>query len=178
MSQHWRKVVGGPGETAPGVSVVRSFDEFFAAESETLYRRMRIVTRDHHEAEEVVQDAFLAMYERWDRIATIADPVAYLYQTAFNVWRKRTRRATRAIRHVFAPTPGADEFDAADARTVVGQALGYLTPRQRAAVVLTDLVGMPSEEAGEILGVRAVTARVLASQARAVLRERLGELDG
>lgn len=45
------------------------FDEFFAAESDTPYRRMRLVTRDHHEAEEVIQDAFLAMYERSDRIS-------------------------------------------------------------------------------------------------------------
>jgi len=171
-------VVEDPGAFASGISAVRSFDEFFAAESETLYRRMRIVTRDHHEAEEVVQDAFLAMYERWDRIGTIADPVGYLYRTAFNVWKKRSRRTLRAIRQVFAPAPGTDDFDAVDARTVVGEALGYLSPRQRAAVVLTDLVGLTSEEAGEILGVRAVTARVLASQARAALRERLGDLDG
>jgi RNA polymerase sigma factor (sigma-70 family) len=157
---------------------VRSFHEFFAAESETLYRRMRIVTRDHHEAEELVQDAFLAMYERWDRIATIADPVGYLYRTAFNLWKRRSRRATRAIRQVFAPLPATDDFESVDTRTVVGEALGYLTPRQRAAVVLTDLVGLPSEEAGEILGVRAVTARVLASQARAALRERLEDADG
>jgi RNA polymerase sigma factor (sigma-70 family) len=178
MSQHWRKVIDGPGAAAPGVSAVRSFDEFFAAESESLYRRMRIVTRDHHEAEELVQDAFLAMYERWDRIATIADPVGYLYQTAFNLWKRRSRRAARAIRHVFALPPDTDDFEAVDARTVVGEALGHLTPRQRAAIVLTELVGLPSEEAGEILGVRAVTARVLASQARAALRERLDDADG
>jgi len=48
---------------------VPAFDKFFAAESDTLYRRMRLVTRDHHEAEEVIQDAFLEMYERWDRIS-------------------------------------------------------------------------------------------------------------
>ena len=177
MSQHWRKVVDGPDAAAPGVSAVRSFDEFFAAESETLYRRMRIVTRDHHEAEELVQDAFLAMYERWDRIAAIGDPVGYLYRTAFNLWKRRSRRAARAIRQVFTPPP-PDDFEVVDTRTVVGEALGYLTPRQRAAVVLTDLVGLPSEEAGEILGVRPVTARVLASQARAALRERLEDIDG
>jgi RNA polymerase sigma factor (sigma-70 family) len=166
------------GVTPPAVTAARSFDEFFAAESESLYRRMRLVTRDHHEAEEVVQDAFLAMYERWDRIGAIADPVAYLYRTAFNVWNKRSRRALRAIREVFAPGPQTDDFEAVDARTVVGEALGHLTSRQRAAIVLTELVGLPSEEAGEILGVRAVTARVLSSQARATLRERLGDPDG
>src|SRR5215211_2764289 len=113
-----------------GVANPLSFDEFFAAESEALYRRMRLVTRDHHEAEEVVRDAFLSLHERRDRIAGIPDPVGYLYRTAFNAW-KRSRRAAQAIRNVFAPQPERDEFEAADARTIVGEAPGHLTPRQR-----------------------------------------------
>ena len=176
MSQRPLSLVPDPEASAPAVAP--SFDEFFAAEGETLYRRMRLVTRDHHEAEEVVQDAFLSLYERWDRVSRVPDPVGYLYRTAFNAWKKRSRRAARAIRNVLAPAPAADEFEAADARTVLGEALDHLTPRQRAAVVLTDLMGLSSEEAGEILGVRAVTARVLASQGRASLRERLGDLHG
>lgn len=154
-----------------------SFDEFFAAHSATLYRRMRLVTRDHHEAEEVVQDAFLSIYEHWDRVARIPDPVGYLYRTAFNAWKKRSRRAARAIRNVLLPPSETDEFAAADTRTIVGEALDHLTPRQRAAVVLTDLMGFSSEQAGDILGIRAVTARVLASQGRATLRARLEDSD-
>lgn len=176
MSQRPLSVVPDPEQIGPGHRSPPSFDEFFAAESQTLYRRMRLVTRDHHEAEEVVQDAFLSLYERWDRVSGLPDPVGYLYRTAFNAWKKRSRRAARAIRNAVAPAPPGDDFEAVDDRTVVGEALGHLTPRQRAAVVLTELMGLSSEDAGEILGVRAVTARVLASQARAALRERLGDL--
>ena len=172
------KIVQASEAAASRVSDTLSFDEFFAAESETLYRRMRLVTRDHHEAEEVVQDAFLSLYERWDRIVGIPDPVGYLYRTAFNAWKKRSRRMALAVRNVFAPPPERDEFEAADARTIIGEALGHLTARQRAAIVLTDLVGLSSEEAAEVIGVRPVTARVLASQARASLRARLGDADG
>jgi RNA polymerase sigma factor (sigma-70 family) len=178
MSQHQLRVVQDSEAAASRVESPLSFDEFFAAESETLYRRMRLVTRNHHEAEEVVQDAFLSLYERWDQITGIPDPVGYLYRTAFNAWKKRSRRAAQAIRNVFAPQPDRDEFEAADARTIVGEALGHVTPRQRAAIVLTDLVGLSSEDAAEVLGVRPVTARVLASQGRASLRARLGDADG
>jgi RNA polymerase sigma factor (sigma-70 family) len=177
MPQPELRIVEDPRPDGANAASPRSFDEFFAAQSETLYRRMRLVTRDHHEAEEVVQDAFLRLYERWDRIAVIPDPVGYLYRTAFNAWKKRSRRAVLAIRNVFAPAPETDAFAAADARTVVGEALDHLTPRQRAAIVLTDLIGYPSEQAGEILGIRPVTARVLTSQARAALRARLGDSD-
>ena len=176
MSQRPLNLVPAPTVSAP--DVVLSFDEFFAAESQTLYRRMRLVTRDHHEAEEVVQDAFLSLYERWDRVAGLPDPVGYLYRTAFNAWKKRSRRAARAVRNAFTPPVPADEFEAADTRSVVGEALEHLTPRQRAAIVLTELMGLSSEDAGEILGIRPVTARVLASQARASLREHLGDLHG
>ena len=177
MSQRPLSVVPDPDPPASGQTSPPSFDEFFAAQSQTLYRRMRLVTRDHHEAEEVVQDAFLSLYERWDRVSTLPDPVGYLYRTAFNAWKKRSRRAARAIRNAVVPPPPADDFEVADDRTVVGEALGHLTPRQRAAIVLTELMGLSSEDAGQILGIRAVTARVLASQARAALRERLGERD-
>jgi DNA-directed RNA polymerase specialized sigma24 family protein len=51
------------------------------------------------------------------------------------------------------------------------RSLALLTKRQRAAVVVTELLGYSSEEAGEILGIRAGTVRMLTSQARAALRE-------
>ena len=69
--------------------------------------------------------------------------------------------------------PAADEFAAADARSVVADALSKLSPRQRAAIVLTELLGYSSESAGEILGVRPVTIRVLASQGRAAMKRTL-----
>jgi RNA polymerase sigma-70 factor, ECF subfamily len=178
MSERPLRLVQDPQADASPSASPASFDEFFAAESQTLYRRMRLVTRNHHEAEEVVQDAFLSLYERWDRVGGLADPVGYLYRTAFNAWKKRSRRAARAIKNAVSPPIASDAFTAVDAATVVGEALGHLTPRQRAAIVLTGLMGLSSEEAGEILGIRPVTARVLASQARAALRERLGDADG
>lgn len=160
------------------VTSSRSFDEFFDEESGTLFRRMWLITRDRHEAEDVMQDAFLIVFERWDRVATMKDPTGYLYRTAFNAWKKRSRRAARAMRLAFAPEPPPDGFAAAEARTVIGEALARLTPRQRAALVLTELLGYSSEDAGAILGVRAVTARVLASQARSAMRDDLGASHG
>lgn len=176
MSQPRLRIVRDRGKSADELNEPLSFDAFFAAESQTLFRRMWLVTRDRHEAEEIVQDAFLLLYERWDRSTSWEDPTSYLYRTAFNTWKNRRRRAARAVRNVLSADPG-DEFEAADARTIVGAALAQLSPRQRAAVVLTELLGFSSEEAARALGVRAVTARVLASQGRAAMRERLGVTD-
>ncbi len=69
-----------------------------------------------------------------------------LYRVAFNAWRKRSRRAARAVQRVVsAAHESEDPFDSADARTMIGAALEALTPRQRAVLVLTELVGMTSE---------------------------------
>ena len=41
-----------------------------------------LVTRNSHEAEEIMQDAFLKLWERWDRVNQMDDPTGYLYRTA------------------------------------------------------------------------------------------------
>jgi RNA polymerase sigma-70 factor (ECF subfamily) len=148
----------------------RTFEAFFEAEAKILFRRFCVITADRFEAEEVTQDAFVAVLERWDRVSAMDDPVGYLYQVAFNVLRKRRRRAVLALRRTAAPDAVRDEFAAADARHVVTENLARLTPRQRAALVLTELMGYTSEAAGRMLGVRAATVRALATQGRAAMR--------
>ena len=132
MSQRPLRVVRAAGPRslqAPTEGL--DFDDFFATESEDLFRRLWLVTRNRAEAEEVMQDAFLSLYARWDRMADVKDPKAYLYRTAFNAWNKRSRRAGRALRATLTPARG-DDVEAADARTVIGDALEHLSPRQRA----------------------------------------------
>jgi RNA polymerase sigma factor (sigma-70 family) len=154
------------------------FEDFFEQESPTLFRRFCLVTGNRHEAEDVMQEAFLKIYERWERVRTLEDPVAYLYRTAFNAFRKRSRRAALAIRRTLSRGEHIDEFAAADARSVVAAALATLTPRQRAAVVLTELLGFDSGEAGRALGIRPGTVRALSFQAREAMRRTVGEQHG
>jgi RNA polymerase sigma-70 factor (ECF subfamily) len=59
----------------------------------------------------------------------------------------------------------------AEDRVSVSSALGRLTPKQRAALVLTDLLGYPADEAGQMLGIRGSTVRSLSSTARSALRD-------
>jgi RNA polymerase sigma-70 factor, ECF subfamily len=175
MASPLRLVASDGISVAAPVSEARRFEEFFEAESRTLYRRLCLVTGNRHEAEEVMQDAFISVLERWDRVSGMDNPTGYLYRTAFHMVHKRSRRAARALRHMAHLMPEVDEFAAADDREIVRRALGKLTRRQRAAVVLTELLGYSSEEAGAIMRARPVTVRVLASQGRAAMRRMLGE---
>lgn len=162
---------GGPGETAQG------FEWFFETHHASLFRALWLVTRNRHEAEEVMQDAFLRLWERWDRVSGLADPTGYLYRTAMNVLRSRARRARVALRRATGHLPPDEGLRTVEDRDALVRALAPLTPRQRAALVLTEYVGLTSEEAGEALGIRGSTVRVLTSRARAVLEKELGDRD-
>lgn len=172
------RLVASDGISVPApVSEALRFEEFFEAESGTLFRRLCLVTGNRQEAEEIMQDAFISVLERWDRVSAMDNPTGYLYRTAFHLVHKRSKRAARALRGMVLMRPEADEFAAADDREIVRRALGKLTRRQRAAVVLTELLGYSSEEAAGIMGARAVTVRVLASQGRAAMRRMLEQRD-
>jgi RNA polymerase sigma factor (sigma-70 family) len=135
-----------------------------------LFRRLCLVTGDPSEAEDVMQDAFLNLWERWDRVRAMEDPTGYLYRTAMNLFRKRYRRALLVARRAVGLAPPRDQYAEVDAKRVVARALATLSPRQRAALVLTELVGYSSAEAGRTLGIKAGTVRALATQAREALR--------
>jgi DNA-directed RNA polymerase specialized sigma24 family protein len=94
-----------------------------------------------------------------------------------NVYRSRRRRGFTALRRAIGLNPGHDELAAVEARNDVVQALGALTPRQRLSVVLIELLDYSSKEAAQLMGIKAATARVLASQGRAALKRELGEHD-
>jgi RNA polymerase sigma factor (sigma-70 family) len=94
-----------------------------------------------------------------------------------NVFRRRYRRSALAFRKTFAPDAARDEFAEADARDVVRRALSTLSPRQRAALVLTELEGMTSKEAGDALGIAPSPVRALATQGRAAFRTLMEDPD-
>jgi RNA polymerase sigma factor (sigma-70 family) len=149
-----------------------TFESFYQAEHDALFGAMYLIAGSRQEAEELMQEAFLRVWERWDSVEGHPNPTGYLYRTAMNVFRMRYRRAKVAAKRLVGLAPPSDAFDAVDARDQIDRVLASLTPRQRAALVLTELVGLTSEEAGQALGVASSTVRVLASRARDAIRSR------
>ena len=153
------------------------FDEFFEDEHEHLFKALYFVTGNRQDAEELMQDAFMKLWERWDRIERMSDPTGYLFRVALNGFRMRRRRAATALRK-FAPVmEERDPFAEAEMRADVQRLLLGLTVRQRAALLLVDLLGYPSEQAARILRVRPSTVRALATQGRRALRAKEGARD-
>ena len=156
---------------------VPAFDDLFADHRDRLFSAMWLVARDRHEAEDLTQEAFVRMWERWDRSGPPDDPAGYLYRTAMNLFLNRRRRAATAARRMFRAEPNADALAVVEIRDDIRRALQHLTPAQRAALVLLDLVDMTSDEAARVLDVRPSTVRVLAARGRAALANQLGADD-
>ena len=155
---------------ADHVSTSAGFEAFFEDEHVRLYRALALMTASGHEAEELMQDAFLKVWERWDRVSAMDDRAGYLYRTAMNLFRNRWRRLKLEILRRPHGDGGRDAFAAVEARDQVARALRGLPPRQRAALVLTDLLGFESAEAGDLLRVAPGTVRALVHQAREAIR--------
>jgi RNA polymerase sigma-70 factor, ECF subfamily len=145
------------------------FEVFFEHEKERLLRRLCVITGSLTEAEDIAQEAFTRVFERWGTVGAMQDPAGYLYRTAMNVFRSHHRRARLAIKRAIGLTPEHDVFKSVEDRDVAVHVLASLTPRQRAAMVLTEALGYSGEEAGRLLGVRASTVWALTHQARAAL---------
>jgi RNA polymerase sigma-70 factor, ECF subfamily len=154
-----------------------SFEGFFDAQSGRLFGALAVMSGNRAEAEEVMQDAFLNVWERWDRVSVMDSPEGYLYRTALNFYRKRLRRTAVAVRKAVNLLPDDDGLGGVEARDEVARLLRGLTPREREAIVLTAYLGYSALEAGRLLGIRASTVRALTSRARASLRRHsTGEL--
>jgi RNA polymerase sigma-70 factor (ECF subfamily) len=148
----------------------QSFEGLFLDQHDRLYRALYFITGSPDDAEELMQDAFLKLWERWDSIGVIEDPVAWLFRVSLNGFRMRARRARVAARRLVPIASPRDPFEDVNIREDVRRMLRSLPQRQRAALVLTEIFDYSSEQAAHILGIRPTTVRVLASQGRAALR--------
>lgn len=126
-------------------------------------------------AEEVVQDAFVAIDERWDQVDR---PGGYLRMTVVNGCRMALRRRELERRHAAEHAAGqASTYGSRDEipghLLELSDALDQLTERQRTVIVLRYFVDLPDREIAELLDCRPSTVRSLTRRALAALRTRL-----
>ena len=156
-------------EAARQASAHLTFEAFFEDEKDRLLRILSVITGSRAEAEDLAQEAFTKVFERWESVAAMDEPAGYLHRTAMNLFRNQYRRARVAVGRAVGFGPEKDVFEDVDDRDAATRALASLTPRQRAAMVLTEALGYSGEEAGQLLGIKASTVYALTHQARAAL---------
>lgn len=177
------------GDQAAFAAVVRQW-------SPAMLRVARAHVRTHASAEEVVQEAWLAVVRGLDGFEGRAQLRTWVFRILVNVARRRGRVESRTSAELGGPTidparfrddddpyPGHWRDDAAptdwgpepvllaaEFRALLEKALAELPERQRAVVELRDVHAFDSEEVCELLSLTPANQRVLLHRGRARLR--------
>lgn len=151
--------------------------ELYTAHYARLVRLAALLQGDHAVAEEVVQDAFVALHRRWRRLRDPGSAVAYLRTSVVHGCRSVQRRRGVAARHPEdrAPhVPSAEQLAVLDAATgAVVEALRQLPARQREALVLRYYGGLSESEIAEAMNISNGAVKSHASRGMAGLRDAL-----
>jgi RNA polymerase sigma-70 factor (sigma-E family) len=157
----------------------RQFEGFAAAASDALLRTGYLMTGDGRDAEDLVQETFLRVARRWNRVRTMDHPAAYARRILINLVLQNAERRSRQKEELALPDAGSDAADQGAARALrhvddlaeFRWALAQLTPRQRAVLVLRYWADLPVGEVADILGCSPGAVTGTASRAAGRLAE-------
>ena len=146
------------------------FDEFVAARSQSLLRTAFLLPRDRAAAEDLLQTALVKSWSAWGRI--VDDPEPYVRRVLINTYTSWWRRKWRGeiATSELPEQPVGEHAVGIEDRLMLWDALGRLTRRQRAVIVLRYLEDLSEAETARILGVTVGTVKSQASKALAALR--------
>jgi RNA polymerase sigma-70 factor (ECF subfamily) len=161
---------------------VQATDEYrwlFRQEYRSVVWTVNVVLSDYARSEEVAQDAFLRLLEKWDKVSRYDRPGAWVRRVAIRMAVRADRREQVRRRRERTATAGRDA--GADMAEVVPRdaalmdAIRQLPAKQRAAVALHYLEDRPVQEVADLLDCAPATVSVHLHRARQRLAETLGE---
>lgn len=164
----------------PGAAPVASdwqVTSLYRAHALSLARLALLMLGDADAAQDVVQDAFLGLYRRWDKLASAEAAPAYLRSSVLNgcrtVLKRRSRPAIHAAGELLESAEAA-VLHTEEHRAVLA-AIRRLPARQREALVLRYYLDMTEDQAARAMGVTRGTVKSATSRAIAAVGRMLKE---
>jgi len=180
-----------------------AFEALVARHDRALRRVARTFVRTPADADDVVQETWLAVIRGLDQFEGRASLTTWIFRILINRARTRASRDARSV--PFSALQDDDDRPAVDSAAFAGdgrwrsapprlesdpeasvlgvelrthllQAVEQLAPAQRAVITLRDLVGLETEDVCSLLEISDGNARVLLHRARARVRAALGGL--
>lgn len=144
------------------------FEEFVAARSTALLRTAYLLTRDHGQAEDLLQTALTKAYLAWQRIDGDPEPyVRRILVTTYASWWRRKWNGEMPTEEL--PEEGRQN-DRIGEDGDLWAAMGRLPRRQRAVVVLRYFEDLTEAQTADLLGISVGTVKSQTSKALAKLR--------
>lgn len=147
-----------------------------------LVRLATLLLHDSGSAEEIVQDAYVALHGHWRRLRDADRALAYLRMSVVNRCRSalRHRRVVQAYAAVARPHRDAPSAEAGALDLLVHDAvitaLRNLPARQREALVLRYYADLSEADIAETMGVSRGAVKSHTSRGIAALKQTLGNL--
>jgi RNA polymerase sigma-70 factor (sigma-E family) len=151
----------------------KDFEAFLAARYDALLRTAYLLTGDHHDAEDLLQQSLVRAVGAWKRIDGDPEPYVRTILVRQNISRWRGRRWRELPTDSLPETLVSDE--GTEDRVALHRALGSLAPRQRAVIVLRYYEDLTEAQTAEVLGIAVGTVK---SQTRDALRRLRDVLPG
>jgi RNA polymerase sigma-70 factor (sigma-E family) len=150
---------------------VTDFDTFCQETYPSVERLALFITGDRSDAQEVAQETFARTFSHWRKVSRLTSPEAWTHRVAANLAISTARRAR--VRRAFVPDRPriVDGPEPSDSELM--EAIGELSPAQRAVVVLRFMEDLSIEQVASRLDKAPGTVRALTAQAMARLRSRL-----
>jgi RNA polymerase sigma-70 factor (ECF subfamily) len=170
-----------------------AFDALFQRHFPTVYRQAFRLVGNQAEAEEVVQEVFLTMYEKAQTFRGESAFSTWLYRVTMNAALSKLRRRKRSEElplddylprfradghHLVRPVVDwSNELEERLAQEeiyrLIQEALDQLQPVDKAVVMLSDLEGLSDREIGTALGLSVSAVKARLHRSRLVLRGKL-----
>lgn len=157
-----------------------AFTEVMRLHEDRVFSVCLRIMGDRERALDAVQDTFLTVFRKARQFKGKSAVGTWIYRIAVNTCydqlRKAKRRPSEPLpdHHDPADEMAQDAVDAAGVRPDIEAALARIPQEFRAAVVLSDMEGMPLPEIAEVLGVPVGTVKSRVFRARRLLAELLG----
>jgi RNA polymerase sigma-70 factor, ECF subfamily len=130
---------------------------------------------DASEAQDLVQEAFLRAWQRWDTVGGYEEPVAWIRRVAWNLATSRHRRNQVVRKFLQRSAPPEPAPGAGPDRVALVAALQQIPAKRRRALVLHYMADMAIADIAEITGAREGTVKSWLHRGRRELAELLGD---
>jgi RNA polymerase sigma factor (sigma-70 family) len=167
-----RRIAGARQAQGPAVpNIDDGYAVFFEDEYRSVVRTAFLIVRNVQRAEDVAQDAFVQLYQHWEKVSRYERPEAWVRRVAIRLAVREVKRTrVREVLQLKSPAPlPVEPLDLA-----VVEAVKQLSPMQRAAIALFYLEDRPIAEIADLLGITVSTCTVHLTRGRRRLAELLG----
>lgn len=156
----------------------QEFAEYFTARREAMRRMAYLICGDWHRADDLVQTAFVSLYQHWRKVRDKTALDSYVRRALTRAAIDESRRPWRRERFVDAvpdaPVGSREIGESVANREVLLAALREVPPRQRTVLVLRFLEGLDIGSVAEIMKCSEGTVKSQSARGLQALRDALG----